>query len=397
MNNSDFIKSIREPKDNQAIVNNYELADEFKGPVWVYQYRHPKHNWQLSIATKGEPNSKKLSLGGFRIVPTARATSPGYDTDLEAIGLCVGMEEKVFWSKRIKVGGPLGLKNLSRIVGGKCVLLPSSGARIGEPLDQELLDFAITCLKDFELTSGVLLTTGQDLGHGTLSSGKTTSIQYLYDNFLGSISADTSKPTAEGNFNLLLGALNGLGIKPACAQVGLIGLGNIGTHLLQRLLQSGVKVFGMETNTARTKFATNLGVQVFNPSQAADFFDLSIDALVVNANGGSLNQENISRICKNDSIEFVCGSENLALTAEHGLQQLKDARKLYCPTELCGMMGYLTAVEEYLNRCEKRDFNFQDMYDPSKKLAEVGLSATEKALKSNFELSFEDAVREIYN
>ena len=74
--------------------------------VWVYRYTHP-NGWRLSIATHAEPGSDKLSLGGFRIVPEERAATPGFDTDVEAIGLAIGMEEKVHWSRVAGVGGPL--------------------------------------------------------------------------------------------------------------------------------------------------------------------------------------------------------------------------------------------------------------------------------------------------
>ncbi|HWJ23922.1 MAG TPA: hypothetical protein VNS52_16320, partial [Gemmatimonadaceae bacterium] len=74
--------------------------------VWVYRYRHADTGWTLSVATLAPPGSGKLSLGGFRIAPEERTSRPGYDDDREAIELAVGMEEKVYWSRVLRVGGP---------------------------------------------------------------------------------------------------------------------------------------------------------------------------------------------------------------------------------------------------------------------------------------------------
>src|SRR5688572_915424 len=153
-----------------------------------------------------------MSLGGFRIAPEARTSLPGYDNDREAIELAMGMEEKVCWSRLIGVGGPRALAAVGRVVGGKCVLRATPDARIGGPRDRELLDYALACFEDFESTSGILLTTGQDLSHGTMSDGRTSSLEYLNARFAGSVLADTSRPTGEGNFQLLRGMLRGCGV-----------------------------------------------------------------------------------------------------------------------------------------------------------------------------------------
>ncbi|MBX7143833.1 MAG: hypothetical protein K1X79_05230 [Oligoflexia bacterium] len=392
----DVEKSVLTPDKNKAYVDTFDVGPEFRGPVWVYKYLHTKNNWLLSIATHGEPQSQKLSLGGFRIVPAARAATPGFDNDKEAIGLCVGMEEKVFYSRLCKVGGPLGLKKLDHIVGGKCVMYPSADARVGQPRDKELLDFGIACLKDFEETSGVYLTTGQDLGHGTMSDGKTSSIIYLSNNFHGSVASDTSKPTAEGNFQLLKGGLDGLGIKMERATIGLIGVGNIGDHILGRLRERGARIFALESSEAKRKSIQAMDIEAWEPSRKAEFLTLPMDALVVNANAGSLDADALNIICKNEALEFICGSENLAMPVAHGSEMIRDARKIYCPTELGGMMGYLTAVEEYLSKRENKPFKSEDMFKPAEKLEEVGRRATEFILKQNFSCTFDEAVRKLY-
>ncbi len=384
-------KTVLQPSDCKRLVPT------LPGPFWVHRYTHPSRGWVFSIATHGEPQSQKLSLGGFRIAPESRTSIPNYSNDREAIELGCGMEEKIFWSRLMQVGGPLGLKNLSRIVGGKCVLQPTADARVGQPRDRELLDYAIQCFSDFEETTGVYLTTGQDLGHGMLSDGKTQSLTYVHDRFIGSVLSDTSKPTAEGNFYILKGMLRGVGIELKNARIGLIGLGNIGEHVLLRLRESGAQVFGLEAVEAKVQKLTAEKIEMHRPADKAKFLGMAMDALVVNANGGTLDLTSIKAICANPRIRVVCGCENLVMPDASGSDLLRQAKKLYAPTEMGGMMGYLTAVEEYLSRIEERPFTSTDMFTPSKKLEEPGFRAAQHTLAANYSMSFEDAVRQVYS
>ena len=389
-------KSVRDPINCKPIVDALDVEAQFKGPMWVYKYHEKARGWQLSIATHGEPGSGKFSLGGFRIAPLARVTTPGYDNDAEAIGLGVGMEEKVFWSRVIRVGGPLGLKSIDKIVGGKCVLLPSVGSRVGEKEDFALLDFAISCLKDFEETSGVYLNTGQDLGHGAMSDGKTQSLEYMYERFRGSVRSDTSKPTAEGNFYTILGALQGLGIKVEASQIGILGCGNIGMHLFERLHAAGAKTYVLEASDSKRKLLEERGIATWGPEDKAEFLKLPIDILALNANGGSIDAASIKAITENEAIEFICGCENLVMPVPHGAETLRAARKIYCPTELCGMMGYLTAVEEYHSRQANSAFKIDDMFGPAHKLEEAARKGVETVLSQNFSLGFDAAIMRIF-
>src|SRR3954463_6189568 len=165
---------VLQPTDSQRIVSS--LRESRNPSVWVYRFTHPDTGWILSIATHAEPGSQKLSLGGVRIAPRERTEAPGFDPDREAIALAMGMEEKVHWSRVLQVGGPRARRDMKRIVGGKCVLQPTDAARVGHPRDYELLDWAVECFAEMERESGVLLTTGQDLGHGMMSDGKISSL-----------------------------------------------------------------------------------------------------------------------------------------------------------------------------------------------------------------------------
>lgn len=375
-----------------------KLAPDLAQDVSLYRYRHLLKPWVLCIATCGEPKSGKLSLGGFRIVPEARAATKDFSPEREALGLATGMDEKVYWSRVIRVGGPQGIKNLDRVVGGKCVLLPGSDSRVGQANDIKMLNFAISAMLDFEEHSGIFLTTGQDLGHGVLSDGKTTSLEYLNQYFHGSVLADTSEPTAEGNLYSLLGMLKGAGLSASKANIGLIGYGNIGKHLVRRLeevLGATVlqRLFVVEFSQVRRQELARRGVRVFAPEEKGSLLAFGIDALVVNANGGSLDSKTVDQIISNPRIKVICGCENLVMHDHNDADRLRKAGRLYCPTELCGMMGYLTAVEEYLSKRTGSCSDMKSMLEAAKKLEDACEHAARRALASGSELTFEAGMR----
>ncbi|HYD53069.1 MAG TPA: NAD(P)-dependent oxidoreductase, partial [Gemmatimonadaceae bacterium] len=282
-------------------------------PVWVYRYTHASRPWTLSIATHAEPESRKLSLGGFRIAPRELTDAPDFDVDRMAIGLALGMEEKVYWSRLLHVGGPLDLRDTGRIVGGKCVMHPTDDARVGQPQDVALLDFALECFRDVEATAGIYLTTGQDLGHGLLHDGRTQSLDYLAARYPGCVDADTSKPTGEGNYFVLKGMLDGLGIQLGNARVALVGVGNIGQHILRRLREHGTEVFALDLSARRRDEAREQGATVFAADDKRALLAEPVDAFVVNANRQSLDSETCAALARNPRLRVVCGSENLAM------------------------------------------------------------------------------------
>jgi hypothetical protein len=370
--------------------------DQTGHPVWVYRYSCDAGPWTLSIATHAEPGSRKLSLGGFRIAPAELTDEPGFDVDRMAIGLALGMEEKVYWSRLVHVGGPLALRDSGRIVGGKCVMHPTPDSRVGGPRDVRMLDFALDCFRDVEDSAGIHLTTGQDLGHGTLHDGRTGSLDYLSARHRGCVDADTSKPTGEGNFFVLTGMLAGMGVDLGRARVLLVGLGNIGAHVLGRLREHGAEVVGLEAKADRRRAAEQLGASTYEPTEKARLLDEPFDAAVVNANKESLDLATCERIARNARIRVVCGSENLAMPDPRGGELLRAAGKVYAPTEFGGMMGYLTAVEEYLARLEGIPFDVNTVFDAAQRLEDVSRAATSLVKERDFALSFEDAVRERY-
>jgi hypothetical protein len=364
--------------------------------VWVYHYTHPTEPWTLAIATHADPGSQKLSLGGFRIAPPERTEIAGFDPDREAIELAVGMEEKVYWSRLIRVGGPLAQRDFARIVGGKCVLEPTADARVGCPRDFEILDFAIACLNDCATSAGIHITTGQDLGHGLMSDGRTQSLEYLNRGFPGSVVADTSLPTAEGNYQVLRGMLRAFDMAIERATVGLIGIGHIGHRVLENLCHDGARILAVEANAKRRSDVAARGIRVWSAEGKHEFLRQPMDALTVNAAGGSLDEATIDDCVRNERLRVVCGSENLVMPDPRGAATLQHARKVYCPTELGGMMGYLTAVEEYLAQVEEQPFEMETLFVAARRLEAAGYEGAKRVRDRDFAVTFEDAIREIF-
>jgi hypothetical protein len=383
------------PADSAQLVS--ELSQTRNPNVWVYRYEHSSNPWVLSIATHAPPGSGKLSLGGFRIAPLERTESAGFTTDREAIALAMGMEEKVHWSRVIKVGGPLALRDLTRVVGGKCVLAPTADARVGNARDAEMLEWAAQCLNDVESHAGIHITTGQDLGHGRMSDGKTGSLEFLHARFAGSVVADTSVPTGEGNFQLLHGMLRAYGIPLEQAAVALIGCGNIGMHIIRELQKRpGVTILACESREERRAELEAMGIRTWGPERKHEFLSLPMDALVVNAAGGTLDAASISACTANARLKVICGSENLVMPDAHGVEILRDAQKVFAPCELGGMMGYLTAVEEYLAVIEKQRFDVQTMLVAARRLEQAGFETTARIIKGGHRETFEEAVTAVY-
>ena len=91
----------------------------------------------------------------------------------------------------------------------------------------------------------------------------------------------------------------------------------------------------------------------------------------------------------------ICGSENLVMPDPGRAPRLLDSHKVFAPTEFGGMMGYLTAVEEYLAYLAGEPFRIETLLEAAKQLEPICLAATQRVRDRGFAVSFEDAVREL--
>lgn len=375
---------------NQLRVTYPDLCTDGHGVLYAYQ--HIGHEWRFFIASYGAKYDSAISLGGFRIVPESRAADPHFDPAREALSLGRGMEKKINWTRITHVAGPLGEQVLSRLVGGKCVLVPDEISRVGCLHDEEILSFACACMRDFEEHSGISIATGQDLGHGVMSSGVESSLEFLHEHFDGSVLADTSKPTAWGNYFCLAGILEGVQCALPDASVSLIGCGNIGLEVLRLIRDAGTHVQVLEASPERTALLLSMGIKVFAPERREEFLALPADAVVFNANGGSLDSLAAQAICQNSRVQAICGCENLLFADERLQEVLQSAGKLVCPTEFCGMLGYLTAVEEYCSRAAGCAFVIDAMWTVAEKMQAVSAKAA-RAAKGDPACAFSEALQ----
>jgi hypothetical protein len=139
-----------------------------------------------------------------------------------------------------------------------------------------------------------------------------------------------------------------------------------------------------------------LGIPTFAPGEKSEFLRRPMDAIVLNASGGSLDYRAVALIADNDRLRVLCGSENLVMP-DHatGSEMLRLARKAFAPTELGGMMGYLTAVEEYLARVDGVPFDPSTLFDAARKLEGACYDATKRQRELSFGVTFETAMRQV--
>lgn len=379
--------------------------DVFTRPSPIYGtpitfYKYSKHSWDLYIASHAKPNSKNFSWGGFRILRGQDRET--VDPVIDAVGLADGMEQKKAWINTTDIGTPIWKKYQEQIFGGKVVLQPTSDAEIGQPRDLELLEFAASCFLDFEKRSGIVLITGQDLGHGKTTQGM-GSLEYTRKFYDGIGEVNTSIPTAEGNYYFLDGMFKGLGRTLKGANIGLFGCGAIGKHLLSRLLEAGADIEVLEPNvTTRQNLERQLQRKIYSPNEKQAFFALShLEAIADNALRATFDDETVQTIANNRNLIFVTGCENNSMVAKNGPEIFRNAGKLYCPYALCGMNGGHAAVGNRLLQYERQlgtsncQFNIDDYIQAARPLSAIAQKATKLFLSQQDSVQFDEAVREV--
>lgn len=178
--------------------------------------------------------------------------------------------------------------------------------------------------------------------------------------------------------------LRAFGLEMSAATVGLIGCGNIGMHIIRRLrTHAGVTILACESREERRAELEAMGIRAWGPERKQEFLALAMDALVVNAAGGTLDAAAVARCAANTRLKVICGSENLVMPDHHsGVAALRAAHKVYAPTELGGMMGYLTAVEQYLAVIEGQTFEVATMLEAARRLKVAGYEATVRSSRA---------------
>jgi threonine dehydrogenase-like Zn-dependent dehydrogenase len=191
--------------------------------------------------------------------------------------------------------------------------------------------------------------------------------------------------------------LRACGVPLERATVGLIGCGNIGMHIVERLrTHAGVTLLVLESRESRRAELEAMGIRTWGPEEKHTFLALSMDALAINAAGGTLDPGSVAACAANRSLRVICGSENLVMPDPAGVGVLRDAKRIFAPTELGGMMGYLTAVEEYLSVIEGVPFDVATLVKAAERLEAAGYEATLRIIAGGHRETFEEAMTAVY-
>src|SRR5690606_21370451 len=197
----------------------------------------------------------------------------------------------------------------------------------------------------------------------------------------------------EGNYQILHGMLRAFGLPLESSTVGLIGCGNIGMHIIKRLrAHAGVTILACESREERRAELEAMGIRTWGPERKQEFLGLAMDALGVNAAGGTLDAASVVACAANARLKVICGSENLVMPDHRGVETLRAAEKVYAPTELGGMMGYLTAVGPDRAVIESRAFEVPTMLDAAKRCEVAGYETTARIVAGGYAEDFETAV-----
>jgi hypothetical protein len=117
---------------------------------------------------------------------------------------------------------------------------------------------------------------------------------------------------------------------------------------------------------------------------------------VLNAAGGSLDSATVARCAENPRLRVINGSENLVMPNPDDEEVLRRAQKVFCPCECAGMMGYLTAAEEYLSHLAGDEFTVATMNEAAKALEGPGERATRRVIEGGHRQTMTQAMQELF-
>jgi leucine dehydrogenase len=157
-----------------------------------------------------------------------------------------------------------------------------------------------------------------------------------------SASGDPSPYTAEGVFVSLkaaVEALHGSDDLEGC-RVGVLGLGNVGWKLAEKLYAAGATLMVADVNPGRTDAAaSSFDAQVFAPDRLPF---AAMDVFAPCALSGALTME----WAQTAPAKIICGAANNQLAKPEVDAELWDAGKLYAPDYLVNAGGVMNVAAE---------------------------------------------------
>ena len=126
-------------------------------------------------------------------------------------------------------------------------------------------------------------------------------------------------------------------------KIGVQGIGQVGTHLVEYLVKENAKVFVTDIDDAKVKsLAQKLGVTGVDGDA---FYDLDMDIYAPCALGATINDDTIPRL----RCSMIAGAANNQLKDEHKHgYKLLDHRIVYAPDFLINAGGLINVYNEYL-------------------------------------------------
>ena len=271
-----------EPQGYEQVVFNYDKVSGLKAIIAI-------HDTTLGPA-----------LGGVRMWP--------YKSEEEALTDALRLARGMTY-KSAAMGLNLG--------GGKAVI-------IGDPRKDKTEELFSAFGMFVETLNGRYIT-AEDVGTTT---DDMDIIRGYTDHVVGlsGTSGDPSPFTAFGTFRAM----------QACAKyvfgdedlagrkVAIQGVGNVGYHLTQRLLEAGAQVYVADLYPDKTDRAVELGAHAI---PCDEVYDQECDIFAPCALGGCINDDTVERL----KAKIVCGSANNQLLEDRHAEVLADRGILYAP------------------------------------------------------------------
>lgn len=151
---------------------------------------------------------------------------------------------------------------------------------------------------------------------------------------------DSSVLTAYGVFQGMKAAAAHRWGSPTLARrkVGVVGVGKVGKHLVEHLVEDGATVVVSDVNPAAVK-----DMQArYQVSAAEDLLDIDLDVYAPCALGNALNDDTVPRL----QAEIVCGAANNQLAHDGIDKLLADRGVLYAPDYCVNAGGVIQVADE---------------------------------------------------
>jgi valine dehydrogenase (NAD+) len=155
---------------------------------------------------------------------------------------------------------------------------------------------------------------------------------------------DSSVLTAYGVFQGMRAAAEAVWGVPALSgrTVGVAGVGKVGHHLVEHLLQDGATVVVTDVSTDAVRRVVEAHPEVRSVATVDELVAEPLDVYSPNALGGALTDEVVETL----TAKIVCGGANNQLAHDGVEKQLADAGILYAPDYCVNAGGLIQVADE---------------------------------------------------